>query len=1294
MNRRLLMGLDVGGSRVRCLIADVESGKTIATDRAYLHRVAPDSGGFGFDLDTDLVWRLLGEATRECLARAKASAKDVAAVATTSMRHGTVVIDRGGKVLLATPTRCARAASEGLGLAADRGHELHARTGHWPNPVFAAARLLWMKENARASFDKAHAFLSISGFVDYALTGRVAAEPSLASETLLFEVGTRKWADDLISSMDLPRHLFPEIGDSGRPIGAMSKRAAEHLGLVEGTPIALGGADTQCGLLGSGAIQPGQLAVVAGSTMPIQAVLDRPLVDAEARLWTSHHLIPGRWVLESIAGPTGDALEWIAGVLHGDRKDAAACLAAEALESSPGALGVLSTLGAEIFNASMLSLPLGHVTLSPMMSPDDPGRRRHVARAVLEGMAYGARANIDQTLRGAKIAATAIRLTGGMSKSACFAQVLADATGKRVEVSATPEASALGAAICAGVGAGVFPDLAEGAARLSKIGRMYEADPQRAKTYASLYEGWLSVRRAREEADALAQGMAVQALSSASNEKTASSAGVRAFRPKILVTASMDEASLAQLRTIGDVNYAGFRDELRLLCGDDLVEALSGVHVFITEVDALDAEVLEKATDLRVVASCRGNAVNVDFDACAAHGIPVITTPGRNADAVAELAVALMLMLGRRLAPATRFLHEPGGVAGDIGRMGRAYAALQGSELWGKTIGLVGLGAIGRKVAERVRPFGARVLTFDPFISDERAILAGAERTSLERLLEESDFVSLHAAVKEGAPPILDAEGLERMKPTAFLVNTARPQLVDESALIEALRRAKIAGAGIDVFSVEPPAPDHPLLQLSNVLATPHVGGNTIEVGAHQGAIVCAELERMIAGGLDFLAPRIKPSKAVLDRLKDASRVRMSDVVGGPSSEPKKAKNGGFLKGLKSVFGGKKGEEPQPTATTVETVHTHGEARARMDRVLRSFVDRLGEDEKIVAFSKGRQLTVRYELPDVDLAFFTRFADGTVEGGVGDPDQKPEVMLKMKAEILDKLFTGRINGTKAAMSGKLSFSGDTLKAMSMQRIQKDLNRLYSEARADQPDLDAILEADPSQAHPAPTGDVPEPITSSSPITVAQDERDEVVRVIAELYAEGLITSTGGNVSVRVAGSTGHAWITPNHAHKAKLEPHMLVKIDLEGNQVERSPYSPSSERMIHAAIYRRHPEAVAVIHSHPPKTTILALADLPFLPISTEAAFIGDLPRVPFIMPGTPELAEAVSAALASGPAAVLQNHGLIVAGSSLRHAADMTMIIEQTAEKLLAVHQLGKKPAVLPAELVEALKSLGEMIA
>ncbi len=308
-------------------------------------------------------------------------------------------------------------------------------------------------------------------------------------------------------------------------------------------------------------------------------------------------------------------------------------------------------------------------------------------------------------------------MTGGLSRNALLTQIASDVFGRPVEVTAVTEASALGAAICAGAGAGVFRDLEEGAAAIVRVAREHEPDAERSAFYADLYANWNELRLSRAASDAQASGFAIRALASAA---AAPQARVCEFRPRILVTADLDEEGLEALRGIGDVEYQSYREAMRLLAGPGLVEALEGVHVFVTEVDVVDAASLLAARDLRVIGVCRGDAVNVDLEACTALGIPVIHTPGRNADAVADLTLAFLLMLARKLREADAFLREPGGEAGDMGRMGQAFGKFQGRELWRKTVGLVGLGAVGRKVVERLRPFGARCLAFDPQLATGR----------------------------------------------------------------------------------------------------------------------------------------------------------------------------------------------------------------------------------------------------------------------------------------------------------------------------------------------------------------------------------------------------------------------------------------------------------------------------------------------------------------------------------------------------------------------------------------------
>lgn len=876
------MGLDIGGGSGRCLMADAASGETWSAARSWSFPAADVP--LGYDADLEAIWSALCSTSREVVEACAAKPQEIAAVAVTSMRFGMVLCDAEGEALYAGPNKDARAAGESIRLAVAHGEALTPRTGHWPLAIMPGPRLQWLAANASEAYARAHAVLSLNDAFTHRMCGAFATDWSQAGESGLFDLASHEWATDWIETLELDPAHFPAAYPAGARLGALSERAAAELGLRVGLPVGLGGADTQCGLLGVGAVEDGDAAIIAGTTAPVEIVLDQPTVDPSFRLWTGCHVVPDRWVMESNAGPTGDTLDWAAGLLYPGLQRPVAALLGEAATSPPGAAGLQSTLGAVVMNARAPGLPMGALSASHLMAGGDPERRRHLARAVVEGLAYSLRANLEQVAAASGRRPERVRLGGGMSASPSFSQLLADVLGVEVMAGEVSEATALGAAVCAGIAAGSFDSLANGARHLVTRFRTHTPDPGRTAAYEPLYEAWQSWRTAGAEAAAVAVTHALGALAPGA---VAAPAHDDAPPLRILVTAQMDEQSLASLGELGDVEYASYREAKRLLQKESLVEALAGYDVFVTEIDLVDADSARQLPSLRIVASARGNAVNVDTEACSLLGIPVLNAPGRNADAVADLTLAFLLMLSRKLPDASRVLRESDAVAGDMRGLGNAFTTLRGQELWDKTIGLVGLGAVGRGVARRLQGFGARVLAFDPFVSDETAAVLDVASVSLEELLSASDFISLHAPVNEQTRGMIGAEQLALAKPGARLVNTARAALLDEEALVAALESGGLGGAALDVFAVEPPGADHPLLALPNVIATPHVGGNTDEVAIHQGRIIAEDLTRLLRDGAPRFALNPETARALdLSRPRPspdaAAEARLDELAAGP----------------------------------------------------------------------------------------------------------------------------------------------------------------------------------------------------------------------------------------------------------------------------------------------------------------------------------------------------------------------------------------------------------------------------
>ena len=312
------------------------------------------------------------------------------------------------------------------------------------------------------------------------------------------------------------------------------------------------------------------------------------------------------------------------------------------------------------------------------------------------------------------------------------------------------------------------------------------------------------------------------------------------------MTAPLRGPGFVKLRQLADVVYDPWISELdqtplRIYSAEQLADRISSeaADVIVVESDSVRGPVFEQGPrGLIAIASTRGDPNNVDIPGATAAGIPVLNTPARNADAVAEMAVALLLAATRHLVPADADVRS-----GNIFRDGSIpYQRFRGAEIAGLTAGLVGLGAVGRALQWRLSGLGLRVIAHDPYND--------AAHHSLDELLAEADVISLHAPVTDDTVGMIGAEQFATMRDGVVFLNTARAQLHDTDALVDALRAGKVAAAGLDHFAGEWLAADHPLTDMPNVVLTPHIGGATWNTEARQAQMVANDLEALLSGNM------------------------------------------------------------------------------------------------------------------------------------------------------------------------------------------------------------------------------------------------------------------------------------------------------------------------------------------------------------------------------------------------------------------------------------------------------------
>jgi len=497
LNDPLLLAIDVGTGSCRAVLFDLDGTQVAIAQREYTHPEDPGVPGSQV-FETRQNWDLVCTCVREVLERAAGGAASVAAVSATSMREGMVLYDSSGREIWACPNVDSRAAQEAAELVeSGAAAEIYNHAGDWV-AITAPARFLWLARNEPEIFASIAHVGMLGDWILTRLSGAFVTDASLGSSSGMFELARRDWSDRVLEICGLERDVFPPVVESGAVVGTVTPEAAAATGLRAGTPVVAGGADTQLGLVGIGVVEPGSFTVVGGTFWQQTTVLDQPLIDSQARLRTLCHTIPGHWMMEGIGFYCGLTMRWFRDAFCKAEKEEAArqgrdvyaLLEERAAEVGPGANGVFG-----IFSNLMEAKRWVHAAPSfvgfDVSAPELSGKKE-CFRAIEEAAAYVSLGHMRIVEEVSGVGVDEIVFTGGAAKGTLWPQILADVTGLPVRIPVVKESTALGAAVYAGVGAGLYDNVSS-AATLARFERTVVPDAHAHGIYGELYARWRDV---------------------------------------------------------------------------------------------------------------------------------------------------------------------------------------------------------------------------------------------------------------------------------------------------------------------------------------------------------------------------------------------------------------------------------------------------------------------------------------------------------------------------------------------------------------------------------------------------------------------------------------------------------------------------------------------------------------------------------------------------------------------------------------------------------------------------------
>ncbi len=495
--RKFILAIDAGSSSCRALILDVGGSIISFAQRKWTYDMPPEVAPLGREFNPADFWGAICQVTRETIDKAGVRPSDIVAVSTTSQRHGVVFLDKDGHELYAGPNTDLRALIEGLTIDAEHGCELRRITGHSPAFLFTPAKLLWFKANRPAVYERIATVVTINNWIIYRLSGVPVAEPSSDCDTGLVDVGGACWSIDLQKTFDLAQGVCPEMAVAGTCVGSIGVSVAEQTGLERGTLVVVGGADTQCGLLGMCVRDEGQVGIVAGWSAAIQMVTGKSTIDASGKIWSSCHILPRKWVLESNAAEAGGAYAWLSELLYGgsDASEDTYMLMDRLAEEAPaGAGGTLAFIGPRAMDMIHLK-PLVGAFIFPITPSVTEIGRKHIIRAAMENLCFAFKANCLQLEQTSGLKMKSVGIGGGLARSRIMGRILADVLAIPVNYFEIAEVTSCGAAMCAAVGAGFYPDLEKASESMGPKPKVINPDMRSLQDYARYYEKWLKAAR-------------------------------------------------------------------------------------------------------------------------------------------------------------------------------------------------------------------------------------------------------------------------------------------------------------------------------------------------------------------------------------------------------------------------------------------------------------------------------------------------------------------------------------------------------------------------------------------------------------------------------------------------------------------------------------------------------------------------------------------------------------------------------------------------------------------------------